>query len=119
MTDYIRKDPGLETLLELNGEKFLMDNGYWTKIEARQVNPKDEIPHGIKYSLTLHDRNNKRILGYDNAHDANAKKGMFGAIRIEWDHKHENEKVEPYEFDTAGQLLEDFWADVNKIVSSR
>lgn len=45
-----------------------MDNGYWTKFEVRNVKATSQIPHGIKYSLTLHDNNNRRILGYDNAH---------------------------------------------------
>ena len=51
----IDKDPGLETLLELDGEVFPMENGYWTKIEAHRVSPSDQIPHGIRYSLSLHD----------------------------------------------------------------
>lgn len=118
MVDKKRNDPGLETLLDLDGEIFPMDNGYWTKIEAKKVNPKEEIPHGIKYSLTLHDRKNTRILGYDNAHDANTKKGKFKAKKIEWDHKHEKDKIKPYEFENAGQLLQDFWSDVNRITSS-
>jgi hypothetical protein len=28
---------GLENLLNLDGEMFPMDNGYWTKFEARRV----------------------------------------------------------------------------------
>ena len=48
----------LDTLLDLDGEIFPMDNGYWTKFEASRVIPTPQIPHGIRYSLTLHDRNN-------------------------------------------------------------
>ena len=29
-----KDDAGLNTLLDLNGEIFPMDNGYWTKFEA-------------------------------------------------------------------------------------
>ncbi len=47
-------DIGLENLLELYAEVFPMDNGYWTKFEARRVFVSRKIPHGIKYSLTLH-----------------------------------------------------------------
>lgn len=31
-----------------------MDNGYWTKFEAKKVSSTENIPHGIKYSLTLY-----------------------------------------------------------------
>ena len=42
----------LETLLDLDGEIFVMDAGYWVKIEAKRVSPSPSIPHGIRYSLT-------------------------------------------------------------------
>jgi len=71
---YSREGASLETLLDLNGEIFPMDNGYWTKFEASRVTPTAQIPHGIKYSLTLHDRNNTRVLGFDNAHAFKSKK---------------------------------------------
>ena len=109
---------GLDYLLELDGEIFPMDNGYWTKIEAKEVESSDKIPHGIKYSLTLHDKNNTRIIGYDNAHGVNPNKKKFGSKKTEWDHKHEKSRVKSYEFESAGQLLEDFWKSVNKIVGN-
>jgi hypothetical protein len=59
---YSDEDETLETLLDLDGEIFPMENGYWTKFEVKRVEPTKRIPHGIKYSLTLHDRNNTRIL---------------------------------------------------------
>lgn len=109
-------DAGLAALLELDGEIFPMDNGYWTKFEAKVVTVSDKIPHGIRYSLTLHDRHNARILGYDNAHGVKAGKRGFSARRVEWDHKHERRRVTPYAFKDAGRLLEDFWRDVNRIM---
>ncbi len=109
-------DSGLEALLELDGEVFPMDNGYWTKFEVRMVEASDKIPHGIRYSLTLHDRHNRRILGYDNAHGIKPSKRGFGARRVEWDHKHEQRTVVPYSFKSAGRLMEDFWNDVNRIL---
>jgi hypothetical protein len=112
-------DTGLEFLLEMDGEVFPMDNGYWTKIEARIVVPNDKVPHGIRYSLTLHDRNNVRVLGYDNAHGLKPKKKKFGAKKTEWDHRHEKNRVESYEFENAAQLLVDFWNDVNRIMKEK
>ena len=117
MTGSKEIDRGLESLLELDGEVFPMDNGYWTKIEAKVIEPSNKIPHGIRYSLTLHDRNNTRVLGYDNAHGIKPKKKRFGAKKTEWDHKHEKNRTKLYEFESAGQLLEDFWNDVNHIIN--
>lgn len=68
-------DVGLETLLDLHGTTYRLDRGYWVKFEAYRVTPTDQIPHGISYCLTLHDRNNRRIIGFDNAHDINRPKG--------------------------------------------
>ena len=107
---------GLDILLELDGEIFPMDNGYWTKMEARLVTLNEHIPHGIKYSLTLHNQSNIRILGYDNAHGIKPKRKKYGAKRTIWDHKHERKTVAPYEFETPAQLLEDFWTDVERIM---
>lgn len=113
---YSREDASLDTLLDLDGEIFPMDNGYWTKFEAYRVTSTPQIPHGIKYSLTLHDRNNTRVLGFDNAHTFKPKKNKYRARKITWDHKHKMEKVHPYEFESASRLIEDFWENVEEIL---
>lgn len=117
MPDSDNTDPGLEVLLQLDNEIFPMENGFWTKFEAKQVTANEHIPHGIKYSLTLHNPYNLRVLGYDNAHGIKPKKKKYGAKRLVWDHKHEKKIVEPYEFENAAQLMEDFWSDVDRIIS--
>ena len=113
---YIKEDFGLETLLDLDGEIFPMENGFWIKFEAFKTEPSPHIPHGIKYSLTLHDRNNTRVLGFDNAHAYKPKRKKYGARKATWDHFHKIEKAHPYEFESAGQLLEDFWAAVEEVL---
>lgn len=62
------KDAELQTLLEMDGFTFWPKPRYWVKFNARFVEAEPQTPHNIKYSLTLHDRNNTRILGFDNAH---------------------------------------------------
>lgn len=111
-----REDASLDTLLDLDGEIFPMDNGYWTKLEASRVTHTSQTPHGIRYSITLHDRNNTRILGFDNAHTFKPKKNRYTARKITWDHKHKMEKVRPYEFESASRLIGDFWRDVEEIL---
>lgn len=111
--------PTLDTLLSLNGEIFRMDNGYWVKCEARRVARSAQLPHGIRYSLTLHDRDNQRVLGYDNAHAIKPGRKRFGARKLTWDHKHRRDNIAPYEFQSAGHLLEDFWREAERIMTER
>ena len=101
----------LENLLDLNGEVFPMDNGYWVKFEAHKVKVSLAIPHGVKYSLTLHDKTNQRVIGYDNAHSFKSSK-KYGAKKETYDHIHKQMEVVAYEFESAAQLIEDFWNSV-------
>jgi hypothetical protein len=105
----------LETLLDLDGEIFMMDAGYWVKFDVKRVSPSTRIPHGIRYSLTLHDRNNVRVIGFDNAHAIKPKgRRRYSGQKVTWDHKHQIESVTPYEFESTDQLLIDFWAAVEE-----
>lgn len=112
------KDHGLQNLLDLDGEIFQMDGGHWTKFDVKQIAASDEIPHGIRYSLTLHDRHGTRLVGFDNAHAA-PKGTKYGARKIEWDHRHDHDRVTAYLFTDSGQLLEDFWDAVNRAIGKR
>lgn len=102
-------DAGLAYLLDLDGEIFPMENGYWTKFAVRTVPPTAAVPHGIKYSLTLHNRQNIRVLGYDNAHPLPVNSTCLHGRKITWDHKHEQDTIRAYTFQAAAQLLADFW----------
>jgi hypothetical protein len=103
----------LDNLLDLDGEIFPYENGHWVKFEAKKVEVSEYIPHGIKYSLTLHDKNNYRVIGYDNAHGIKSTK-KYGAKKTTYDHIHKRERIIDYEFETASQLIIDFWDSVEK-----
>jgi hypothetical protein len=64
----IDHDPSLDTLLLLDGETFAVEGNFWVKFEVKRVSALPEKPHGLDYSLTLHDGNGERLLGFDNAH---------------------------------------------------
>lgn len=115
-TVYCKEDYELQTLLDLDGCVYYYTEGHWVKFEVRRVKPTKHIPHGIRYSLTLHDKYNTRIVGYDNAHDCLPKSKKYRAKKTTWDHIHKTNKVYPYEFDSASQLIEDFWNTVNCFV---
>lgn len=106
----------LDNLLNLAGEIFPMENNHWTKFEVYRVTPNKHIPHGIRYNLTLHNQHNQRVIGFDNAHAIKPKRKKYGARKITWDHKHQQETIHPYEFESAGQLLEDFWQAVDSYI---
>ena len=119
----MKRDIGLDTLLELNGTEYTEENGYWYRIEAWLVEPTKERPHGIRYNLTLHDPYNQRILGFDNAHGikipAKLKKKYQGRV-VAYDHQHRSrlDKGVPYVFETAEQLLQDFFTEISEILEN-
>lgn len=113
-------DAGIKNLLDLHGSIIDQGNGYWIKMEAWQVKATDNIPHGVRYSLTLHEPYGKRILGYDNAHAVKPpKKFKFSGHRLPYDHKHRHvsDQGVPYHFASASQLLEDFFAEVDRVLA--
>lgn len=112
------RDTGLDTLLDLDGCIIDQGGGYWIKIKVKLLSDlSDERPHGINYSLTLHDPYNQRILGFDNAHAVKStSKNKYSGRLIEYDHKHLSIKDHgvPYNFVSAYQLMEDFFTEVDK-----
>jgi hypothetical protein len=106
-------DHGLTFLLSLDGFEFQFAAGYVVKIEAREVAATQHRPHGVKYSLTLHDRAGHRIYGIDNAHAIRR--------RAEYDHRHVDgaRKMRPYAYRGPAELLEDFYREVERILNER
>jgi hypothetical protein len=114
-----QEESGISTLIDLHDQIIDQGSGYWIKIEAWRVEPHAFIPHGIRYSLTLHEPYGKRILGYDNAHAVKPpKKFKFAGMRLPYDHKHRHvsDKGVPYAFQNAYQLLSDFFKEVDQVL---
>lgn len=112
-------DGGLDTLLAMDGSIVEQGGGYWFEIHAWRVATNSDIPHGIRYSLTLHNSYGKRLLGYDNAHAVKPpKKFKYAGSRLPYDHRHRHatDKGVPYEFSSAYQLLADFFAEVDVVL---
>ena len=110
---------GLETLLELDGSVWEQEHGFWIKVEVRAVGASEHIPHGIRYSLALHDRYGTRVLGYDNAHAVKLpRKFKFARRRLPYDHRHRtsSDTGVPYLFESPQRLLEDFFAEVDRLI---
>lgn len=115
-------DQDIENLLLMDGTVLEVDSDleYFVRIKAGKVEPSDGRPHGVNYSLTLHNKQNDRLMGFDNAHSIEDKrKGRFSRHRklSKWDHKHKFKDVAvitPYDYTSAEQLMEDFWKAVDE-----
>lgn len=110
----------LDTLIDLDGVIIEQAGGCWTKFEVRQVQATEEIPHGIRYSFTLHDRHGERLMGFDNAHAVKSRKKSKYQGRKTYDHRHRH-STDPgvfYEFVDGHQLLKDFWFEVDKTLQA-
>jgi hypothetical protein len=106
-------DHELEFLLSLDGIEFRLLSGHMIKIEAHTVTATGTRPHGLKYSLTLHDASGQRIYGMDNAHGIRRKP--------EFDHRHlyGRRKIVGYAYLGPAELLADFYREVERILSER
>lgn len=118
MTD---RDASLDNLLFLDGERFVIDadGKCWVRFEVKQYEVTAERPHGLKYSLTLHDEDGERLLGFDNAHLVREGSGPGARTRIEYDHKHSGERIRFYVYEDAATLLANFWTEVEMILQKR
>ena len=112
------QDHTLENLLDLDGDIYVIDEtaGYWVKFVVRRVIPSPERPHGVEYSLTMHDSSNRRLVGFDNAHPApGAQRPQRGTGRT-YDHRHRLGTVKPYPYENAAKLVADFWEAVDEVL---
>jgi len=78
------EDLAVEYFLELDGTVHFVDGKckYRVKITAKRTDVTPERPHGLSYSLTLHNEKYERILGFDNAHPVPANKGPSTSFMI-------------------------------------
>ncbi len=110
-----RRDPSLDSLLDLDGQVLVIDEGgYWVKFVVHPVPPTPDKPNGLDYTLTLHGPDGARLVGFDNAHLV-ADHGKGSAK----DHKHRLRTVRPYDYTDAAALLAAFWREVESVMKER
>ena len=83
----------LEFLLGFNGHVHRYAGGYWLKFEIAKVEASDGKPHGLDYSFTLHGPDNRRLIGFDNAHSVPAKGARFKKRPKAMDHWHQTKQT--------------------------
>lgn len=81
--------------------KNIERNGDIVEMRIWRVQSSKRMPSGMKYSL-VYISEGKRIIGYDNAEG----KGH---------HRHYKNKEFAYDFQDVGNLIQDFYEDVEKV----
>jgi len=97
------RDDALERLLEYHGLRYYLGNAWYVRFRIWRVEVSEARPHGIRYSFTLHDDLNARLLGFDNAHGV--------PRQVAHDHQHNfrrTKQIFEYAFVNADKLLSDF-----------
>jgi hypothetical protein len=114
-------DQGLDDLLALDGVVLVVDpvGNHWVKFVAKRVDPSDERPHGVSYSLTLHAADGKRLVGFDNAHAISSGSGPSKRASATHDHRHRHVATKSYEYQDAATLMRDFWREVDVVLKER
>ena len=103
------EDEATVRLMTYHRRRYWLCNGWCLKFYVKSSEVSAGRPYGIKYSLTLHDVDMSRILGFDNAH-AISRRQLY-------DHRHRFRRIGelvPYNFIDADQLLVDFFEAVEK-----
>lgn len=114
------EDASLENLLALDGDTYIIHGSeYWVKFDVKRVEPTPERPHGIKSSLTLHGAQNERLVGFDNAHAVRWSAGPGGMKKNAHDHRHRLSTIQPYRYENALKLIDDFWNAVDQVLKER
>jgi hypothetical protein len=99
------RDDALERLLEYHGIRYYLANAWYVRFRVWRVEVTETRPHGIRYSFTLHDDLNERLLAFDNAHGV--------PRQVPHDHQHpfrRTRDASAYEFVSTDRLLGDFFA---------
>ena len=111
----------LEFLLDFDGRIHWYAGGYWVKFELGRVDKTTARSHGLSYSFTLHGPDNKRLVGFDNAHTVAPVGGRFNQRPTTTDHWHrsESDPGRPYVFKDAATLIDDFFDAVERVLTER
>jgi hypothetical protein len=114
-------DHGLDTLLALDGVTYFVDQEgtYRVRFVVQRVGATAERPHGLNYSLTLHDRAGERLVGFDNAHPVSAGRRPSRRARTAHDHRHRHRTIRPYDYKDAATLLADIWEQVDAVLKEK
>jgi Family of unknown function (DUF6516) len=114
-------DTELEALLSLDDASYEMAEGYVVEFSVQRTAATKERPHGISYALVFRPKGGEPLVRFDNAHAVERPGGRYVKKSPAYDHWHrsQNDRGRPYAFTTATKLLEDFWAEVKRVITEK
>lgn len=104
-----------------DGYTYWFEHGYHATFRFwRASSAATSTSHPYRYELVLHESSGVRIMGFDNAHPIHWKSGKFTLRSRNTDHWHRDrsDKGRPYAFVSIGQLLEDFFLQIETTLSN-
>jgi hypothetical protein len=115
------EDDELEWLLSFDGVSYEAASGYVVEFTVKRTASSKERPHGISYALVFRPQRGEPYVKFDNAHVVDRPGGRFVKGPTAYDHWHrdESDPGRPYSFTTATRLLEDFWAEVKRVMNEK
>lgn len=123
MTSPLR-DYTLELLLDYDGYIHVLEEGYVMKFVFRRCQPSNARPGGIEYSLTLHDPDGNRILGFDNVHSVpTTRRGRHRmqsmSVRADHWHRDSEDPGRVYLFVDSATLLKRYCEETARVLEER
>ena len=103
------RDEAMLRLLDFDRRRYWLSNGWSIRFRVAAITETEGRPHGIKYAFTLHDADQTRLLGFDNAHGIPRARA--------YDHRHRFRRTAslvPYDFRDADTLIQDFFDAVER-----
>ena len=115
------KDDEFELLLAFDGFSYEAAEGQVVEFTVRHTASSATHPHGISYALVFRPARGEPYVRFDNAHPAERPGGRFVKGPAAFDHWHrgENDPGRPYAFTTVACLLDDFWAEVKRVMNEK
>ncbi len=115
----MKLEKGLALRLDFDGWEYVREDGYSVRFSVRACDATVERPHGIRYSLTLHDKYGQKVFGMDNAHAAKPIRKAIAGREQPFDHLHRSakDKGTPYTLASAEDLITIFYNEISKIPS--
>ncbi len=115
------EDDELELLLSFDGASYEAADGYVVEFTVKRTAIAPTHPHGIAYALVFRPASGEPHVRFDNAHQVDRPGGRFVKGQTAYDHWHRDERDpgRPYSFTTTNRLLEDFWAEVKRVMTEK
>lgn len=115
MPKFVQVDHTREFFISHDGFTYYYETGHWYRITCKEVEETAERPAGLKYSLAFFDPGNRCLVRFDNSHAVKVKGRPTPEAYDHWHRVRDGEEEAVlYDFTTIEQLLDDFFAALDR-----